>query len=185
MKFNIDQINRSRFTPGVALVCLLVLFITVLPAQETTPVYVDVSQCRNITVDQARVACYDALADQASNQSTTSSQSAVSGRDTPAQGSTYNYRLSEENMKMRQELARLRRAESGGGEEDRLASYGKPGPRIEEEDGKEIFYDRIAGLQKITDGWVVTLEKNILAFGKRRPDPLPRPELFPREPILS
>lgn len=154
MQLNIDLDNWIKITRAATFVIVFALFTLNVTAQEGSPAYIDASQCRNITIDLVRVACYDALADHAPGQPPPTTEPAGPVQTEAA----INRQLQEQNWRMREELARLRQGGSGSREEDRIGSYGKPGPRIEEEDDEEILYDRIAGLKKIPEGWVVTLE---------------------------
>ena len=131
-----------------------------------SPVYVDVSQCRNINVALARVACYDALADHAmqqggaadiQNQEPQSAQPLQQGQ--PVQQGYIRDQMQEKNRKMREELARMRQEEaSGRGSAYDPDSFGKSEQNIvTDKDGDRIMYDRIKELQTAQDGWVITL----------------------------
>jgi len=124
-----------------------------------TPVYVDVSQCRNISVDLVRVACYDKLADMALRQN--GATPLVNQNQAPltvTQGS-YNDQMREKNRQMREELARLRKEDAGASSDaERADRIGKSNMRVvTDEDGDDILYDRITTLQRGPDGWIITL----------------------------
>ena len=155
MKLNIDPDNWTRIIPAVTLVILFALFSVIVPAQETSPVYVDASQCRNITVDLVRVACYDSLADQALGQPPPATEPAG-----PVQTeASINRQLQEQNWQMRAELARIPQGDSPTNQTNGTQEqFGKPEQRIfESDDGDQELFDRIMGLQKAPDGWIVTL----------------------------
>lgn len=140
---------------------LKILLITGVPALAwaQTPVYVDVSQCRNISVDLARVACYDRLADQAMKPD---GAAPAVGRDSALQAApqgNLSAQMREKNRKMREELARLRKSEAGGGSDaERADRIGKSDLRVEMDNkGRDILYDRITALQRGPDGWIITL----------------------------
>lgn len=140
---------------------LIIFFILFAPpaAWSQSPVYIDASQCRNITVDLVRVACYDRLADMVMQQNGTTPQLDQSRQPQQAQPQgSYQDQLREKNRQMREELARLRNSEPGGGDADRITRFGRPEQRIEtNKDGEDILYDRIQSLQKGPDGWLITL----------------------------
>ncbi|MDT8405527.1 hypothetical protein [Sulfuriflexus sp.] len=149
---------------GAILNIVLLLLVPMLAAAQT-PVYVDVSQCRAITVDVARVACYDALADRAMTQSGAEpviKQDAISRQNAAPQGSDgvqlQGARLQEENKRMREELARLRKEEEAANDADRLEQFGKSDQAVvTTEDDEEILHDRIKSLKRAPDGWIITL----------------------------
>ena len=140
-------------------VLLLIIPITVC-AQ--SPAYMDASQCRNIAVDRARLACYDALADMAMKQN--GAAPATNTNQAPQalvpRGNISN-QLQEKNRKMREELARLRQEEqASGGNSDtaRINRFGKPQQRIvANKEGEDVLYDRIQSLRRGPDGWYITL----------------------------
>ena len=159
--------SKVIFKTAGLILCAACLLGTSYFVSAQTPVYVDVSQCRNITVDMARVACYDALADQAMNQNGVSSIN----RNPPPQSvqpvqpirqgqpGSLNDQMQEKNRKMREELARLRQEEtSGSGGAYNPDSFGRSEQNIvTNKDGDRIMYDRIKALQTAQDGWVITL----------------------------
>ena len=119
-------------------------------AQVSTPAIIDGNQCRSIMLDSARVACYDALTDNENNKNRPN----VPVQQPAVQNNT-NSRLQEEYRVMQEELARRRNeAESDQG----FKQYGLKDQRVTVEDGKEVIYDRIAALEEVYDGWLVTLE---------------------------
>lgn len=156
--------TRSIFVRNLSILKLIPLFAISFTVSAQTPVYVDVSQCRNISVAMARVACYDALADQAMSQNGGSAmdrnpapQSALPAQPVQS-GQTGSYRdqMQEKNRKMREELARIRQEGSSGMSDG--DSFGRSQQRVTtDRDGDRIMYDRIAGLQKSPEGWIVTL----------------------------
>ena len=124
-----------------------------------TPVYVDVSQCRNISVDLVRVACYDKLADMALRQNGAAplaNQNQVPQAVTPG---SYSDQMREKNRQMREELARMRKADSSAGSvAERADRIGSSDLRVAtDEDGNDILYDRIQSLSRGPDGWIITL----------------------------
>lgn len=150
---------KYRYIPGVKFVLLASIslaFAAVARAQ--TPVLVDVSQCRKISVDLVRVACYDALADRAIAGGQPQAGQTI---PLPAQNSpdnTDNQQVLEQNRQMRAELARLRKANQTGQNNDNLSKFGKPAQRVlTNEDGNKELNDRITGLQRAPNGWIVTL----------------------------
>jgi len=148
----------SRLMPGekfVVTVTLLLAFAAAVRAQ--TPVLVDVSQCRKISVDLVRVACYDALADRAlPGGQTQSNQTPLPAQNTP--DNTDKQQVLEQNRQMRAELARLRKANQTGQNNDNQSQYGKSVQRVvTNAAGNTELNDRITGLQKTPSGWIVTL----------------------------
>ena len=132
------------------------------------------SRCRDISDNQARLACYDNLYDRAVG--------AVRPRSNTD-------RMLEENRRMREELARIRqqtgaaptvgRSQDDGSTEryqaprrvenygrtarppasNQVEDFGKKTTRVVKDDnGNEILFDRIAALKKSPDGWIITLE---------------------------
>ena len=118
------------------------------------------SRCRAISDNQARLACYDRLYDQALRAVTPGSEAE---------------RLEAENRRMREELARIqgqtapapvvssapprqyqRREPPQPGA--RVGDFGKKQSRVEQDDkGRDVMFDRISELQKISNGWAITL----------------------------
>ena len=135
----------------------VILLIVPVAVVAQTPAYTDASQCRNITVDSARLACYDAMAKQSGAATAVKQYQAPQ----PVQRGNINAQMQEKNRKMREELARLRQEEQAGGgnsDADRINRFGKPEQRIvTNKDGEDVFYDRIESLQKGPDGWLITL----------------------------
>ena len=138
---------------------ILLLLVVPIAALAQSPLYVDVSQCRNITVDLVRVACYDRLADMALKQ--TGRAPAINRNATPQEAplGNINDKLREKNRKMREELARLRKSESGGaGDAERVEQFGKQKQIIAtDKNGRDILFDRIQSLQRGQDGWIIVL----------------------------
>ena len=131
------------------------LLLVISMAVYAQPVYVDVSQCRNITVDLARVACYDNLADIAMKRNGPSS---VNNENSEPQANL-NDQLREKNREMRAELARLRKqGAAGGSDAERMEQFGKPQRIVKNKDGEDILYGRIKSLQRSQSGWVITLD---------------------------
>lgn len=153
--------NNTKFmNPHFFLKIALILLAPALVWAQA-PMYVDVSQCRNITVDLVRVACYDKLADMALRRNGTApavDQTRLPPVQTVPQGNV-NDQLREKNRQMRAELAQLRKAESGGaGDPNRVSRFGhQPQIIATNEDGRDILYDRIQSLQRGPDGWIITL----------------------------
>ena len=146
------------FKSMIKAVLILIIPIT---ASAQSPAYMDASQCRNIAVDRARLACYDALADMAMKQS--GAAPAVNPNQAAQalpRGAITN-QMQEKNRQMREELARLRQEEqagTGGSDAERINRFGKPEQRIvTNQDGEDVLYDRIQSLQKGPDGWLITL----------------------------
>lgn len=76
----------------------------------------------------------------------------------PAQQGYVRDQMREKNLKMREELARLRREEAGGGSGYNPDDFGRSHQRIvTDKDGDRIMYDRVQELQQAQDGWVITL----------------------------
>ena len=104
------------------------------------------SRCRQIEDVRSRAACYDDLYDRAVRVVNPQADAA---------------RLQEENRRMREELARIRgrTASTPVRTESDIDNFGRTEPRVvNRDDGKEELFDRIASLQQIPDGWIVTLE---------------------------
>lgn len=149
---NIDKQFRSSATLGIVIACLLIGANSTL-AQGVTPVYVDVSQCRNINVDLARVACYDTLADIALKKAASGKNQALVPQN------NINRQMRQDNWIMREELARLRKESNDIQEGDTFDDFGKRDNRIvNRDDGKRELFDRIVSLKKSANGWLVTLE---------------------------
>lgn len=167
--------NSSSITLGACVLLLLAVPAMTL-AQVSSNEINYFSRCRNIGEDQARLACYDRLYDRAV------------GAATPGNNDS---RLRDENRRMREELARIRRQTGTyqGADQppeyrrrtpqpapvaalprtyerrenpqanDELGNFGKPKAQIvTNSDGKQVMFDRIAKLQKISTGWAVTLD---------------------------
>jgi hypothetical protein len=148
-----DRVKKLSF--------ISIIMVFSLPAIAQTPVYVDVAQCRNITVDLVRVACYDALADQALGRIPPTAAAAP----TPSQptesdtSSTVNRKLLEENWRMREQLARLRKDQEANQEDEGTSWFDRSSNgRDEDNNAGGEFYARIAALGRAQDGWIVTLE---------------------------
>lgn len=124
-----------------------------------TPVYIDGGQCRNIKVDLVRVACYDSLTDDAMRQQGAPAVSRSSTQQ-PAQQDNIRDQLREKNLKMREELARLRQEGAGaGGDAEDADNFGRSRQRVvTDADGDRVMYDRVKELQKAPDGWLITLD---------------------------
>ena len=118
------------------------------------------SRCRAISDNQARLSCYDRLYDQAVRAVTPGSEAE---------------RLEAENRRMREELARIRgqaapapvvssapprqyQRREPPQARARVGDFGKKQSRVEQDDnGKDVLFDRISELQKIANGWAITL----------------------------
>ena len=162
--------SRLALIPGVL---MLLAAPAMLHAQVSSNEINYFSRCRDISEDQARLACYDDLYDRAVGA---------------ARPRSNTDRMMEENRRMREELARIRqqtggtainqnqpysRAESypsanraGVYNQNKPApvrsnaeDFGKKQPLVVKGDnGKEELFDRIKELRKIPNGWIVTLE---------------------------
>ena len=145
---NVKGVSRIAGASLITLPLLLYSFI----ASAQTPVYIDGAKCRNITVDLARVACYDTLTDNAMQKSGVRASAPEAESRTAPRG--YDRQLLEKNRQMREELARLRQAEAG-----RAARSGTSAQRsATNKNGDKVFYDRIKALRKVPDGWIIDLE---------------------------
>jgi len=137
---------------------ILLLLALSISVSAQTPVYIDGSQCRNIKVDLVRVACYDSLTDDAMRNNGIPAASSTPAPQ-PAQQGYIRDQLREKNLKMREELARMRQEEAGGrGGTNDPDSFGRSQQHIvTDEDGDQIMFDRIKELQTGQDGWLITL----------------------------
>lgn len=144
-----------------SIIKILLILIVPITVWAQSPAYMDASQCRNIAVDRARLACYDALADMAIKQSGATPAVTPNRAPQAVPSGDLNNQMQEKNRQMRAELARLRQEEQAGGgssDADRISRFGKPQQRIvTNKNGEDVFYDRIESLQKGPDGWLITL----------------------------
>lgn len=155
-------VSRVR---NVAILTTALLLLVPLTAAAQTPVYVDVSQCRNIRVDLVRVACYDRLADMAMHKNGAPPATAPAQVPQTVPQGKYSEQLQEKNRKMREELARLRQENATSGkpsDAERMQQFGKPKPNpgrriARNKNGEDVLYDRIQSLQHGPDGWLITL----------------------------
>jgi hypothetical protein len=166
----LHTVPRFALIPGVL---VLLAVPTMLQAQVSSNEINYFSRCRDISDNQARLACYDNLYDRAVG--------AVRPRSNTD-------RMMEENRRMREELARIRKQTGGttiyrsqpysrtesypatnrAGVYDqnkpapvrsKAEEFGKKQPLVVKSDnGKEELYDRIKELRKVPNGWIVTLE---------------------------
>lgn len=161
----------SFFTKTISTLTFVAIAMVYLPfalAQVSSNEINYFSRCRNLADNNARLSCYDELYDRAVR--------AVTPHNDAAQ-------LTEENRRMREELARIRERTGSTTTADqatvprrrepypetvRRAPYPAAGKTeglnrnkpqvVVNEDGTEVLYDRIAALKKLPNGWIVTLE---------------------------
>ena len=109
-------------------------------------------------MDLVRVACYDTLADQALMRGAMPAVTESAIPQIQVQNNL-NRQVLEENWRMREELARIRKGEIQTNQTDGIRE--KSGRQeqgiVKSNNGDQEFFDRIAGLQKTPDGWIVTL----------------------------